>query len=65
MVNGAADFICEIVKARRRDIFVAPNPVGTQAPSEAAAAGYAAPDEAWEFNGVRFYNDFAPTALNC
>jgi hypothetical protein len=51
--NFVAGFIVlEFSKRQRRDIFVAPNPVVTQAPSGAASSEYAAPDGAWEFNGA-------------
>lgn len=62
--NLVAGFILlDFSERQRRDIFVAPNPVVTQAPSGAAYSDDAAPDGAWKSGGVRYYKDFAPTAL--
>jgi hypothetical protein len=54
----------KFLKRQRRDIFVVQNPIATQAPSGATYSDDTAPDGAWEFNGARFYKDFAPTALS-
>jgi hypothetical protein len=59
----ASFILLEFLERQRRGIFVAPNPVVTQAPSGAASSEYIAPDGAWEFYDVRFYKDSAPTAL--
>jgi hypothetical protein len=64
MANLVAGFILlEFSERQRRDIFVAPNPVVTQAPSGAAYSDDAAPDGAWKSGGAQFHKDFAPTAL--
>jgi hypothetical protein len=50
--NFAADFILlEFLKRQRRGIFVAPNPVVTQAPLGAASSEYVAPNGALSFYG--------------